>query len=241
VADLFFAPTSGSVDNLRSEGIADENIFLTGNTVIDAVRHAAGEADRLVRRGTREWAENQDRFVLVTLHRRESFGDDMRHILEGIQQFLDRNSEVGLIFPVHPNPNVRAMVHEMLGTRQNAHLTEPLPYFDLVYLLLRCATVLTDSGGIQEEAPALGKHVLVARKVTERPEGVEAAVARLVGSDTALILSSLEEACASGRRPSVSIPKIDTPYGDGMAGKRISDIVSHRLLGRPRETVDWNS
>jgi UDP-N-acetylglucosamine 2-epimerase (non-hydrolysing) len=239
VAQLFFAPTSRSVENLRAEGIASENIFLTGNTVVDAVRHAAGEADRLVRRGTREWADQQGRFVLVTLHRRESFGEDMRHILEGIQQFLDRNPEVGLIFPVHPNPNVRAMVHEMLGSRQNARLTEPLPYFDLVYLLQRCNTVLTDSGGIQEEAPALGKHVLVARKVTERPEGVEAGAATLVGADTGLILSALEEACAAGRQPSVSISKHDTPYGDGLAGRRISDIVSHRLLGRPRDTADW--
>jgi len=238
VADLYFAPTSGSVENLRSEGIEDRTVFLTGNTVIDAVRHAASEADGLVRSATREWAEKQDRFVLVTLHRRESFGADMRHILEGVQQFLERNADVGLIVPVHPNPNVRAMVHEMLGSEQNAFLTDPLPYFDLVFLMLRCTAILTDSGGIQEEGPALGKKVLVARQVTERPEGVEAGVAKLVGSDTDLILASLEEAC-DGADPEATLPERDTPYGDGLAGERIADIVSSQLLNRRRATTDW--
>lgn len=238
IADLFFAPTNRSAANLRAEGIEDDEIFLTGNTAIDAVRHAASESDRLVRPATREWAENQDRFVLATLHRRESFGEDMRHILEGVQRFLDRNPGIGLIFPVHPNPNIRAMVFGMLGSRQNAFLTDPLPYFDLVFLLERCNTILTDSGGIQEEGPALGKKVLVARKVTERPEGVDAGVARLVGSDTELILACLEESCAGGEQATGPIRQ-DTPYGDGRAGERIADIVSNRLLRKPRETTDW--
>ena len=238
LADLYFAPTSRSVANLRAEGIADEAIFLTGNTVVDAVRSAAVEADRLARVATREWAEGHDRFVLVTLHRRESFGEDMHHILKGIQQFLKRNPEIGLVFPVHPNPNVRDMVYATLASSENALLTDPLPYFDLVYLMRRCTTILTDSGGIQEEGPALGKHVLVARKVTERPEGVEAGAAKLVGSDTSLILASLEEACA-GVRPEVTPLRQDTPYGDGLAGERIADIVSHRLLTEPRKTADW--
>lgn len=238
VAELFFAPTAVSVDNLQSEGIAGECVFLTGNTAVDAVRRAAAEAGELVRPETREWSDNQDRFVLATLHRRESFGEDMRRILKGLQRFLDRNPEVGLILPVHPNPNIRTMVQDMLGTRQNAFLTDPLPYFDLVYLLERCTTVLTDSGGIQEEGPALRKHVLVARKVTERPEGVQAGVAKLVGSDTELILASLEQACAETRSGDAP-PGQDTPYGDGLAGERIADIVVSRLLNRPRSTTDW--
>ena len=238
VAELFFSPTAVSVANLQSEGIARECIFLTGNTAVDAVRHAAAGANQLVRPETREWVDDQSRFVLATLHRRESFGEDMRRILEGLQRFLDRNPEAGLILPVHPNPNVRTMVHDMLGARPNAFLTNPLPYFDLVYLLERCTTVLTDSGGIQEEGPALGKHVLVARKVTERPEGVEAGVAKLVGSDTELILASLEQALA-GTESGRFLPGRDTPYGDGLAGKRIADIVVSRLLKTPRSTTDW--
>ena len=238
IADMFFAPTSRSAANLRAEGISDDRIFITGNTAVDAVRLAALKSDQSVRVSTREWAESQNRFVLVTLHRRESFGEEMRNIIRGVQQFLERNPDVGLILPVHPNPNVFSMVQEMLGEYDNALLTDSLPYFDLVYLLKRSAAVLTDSGGIQEEAPALGRQVLVARKVTERPEGVEAGVARLVGSDTGLILRCLEEACAQKASTEAQSGK-DTPYGDGLAGARIADIVSHRLLATPRETDDW--
>lgn len=240
IADLYFAPTKRSAANLRAEGIEDAMIFVTGNTAIDGVRHAAVESNRLVRPAIRDWVETHDRFVLVTLHRRESFGEDMKHILRGIQHFLDRNPDIGLIFPVHPNPNVRAMVFEMLESRQNAFLTDPLPYFDLVFVLERCRTILTDSGGIQEEGPALGKNVLVARKVTERPEGIVAGVARLVGSDTELILSCLEESCAAGQQVRGPLRQ-DTPYGDGRAGERIADIVLSRLLSRPRVTSDWTT
>jgi UDP-N-acetylglucosamine 2-epimerase (non-hydrolysing) len=238
LADLHFAPTSTAAANLRAEGIDDASIFITGNTVVDAVRRASSVAGGYTTQLIRRWAESVPQFVVVTLHRRESFGDDLRNIVEAVAKFARANPQVYFIFPVHPNPNVRQPVKAVLEGLKNVKLVDPVGYFDMVYLLERCTVVLTDSGGIQEEAPALGKRVLVARSVTERPEGVDAGVAQLVGSNKEAIITGLEEATRGSTGVHLETT-VDTPYGDGLAGERIADIVLSHLVGLERRTVDW--
>src|SRR5437870_2687959 len=257
VADLHFAATPRAAANLRAEGVDPARIFVTGNTVIDAVQHAANLGEREASSHVRAWTRTGGPYVVTTLHRRESFGADLQRIVSGLAAFAQAHPEVRTIFPVHPNPNVRGPVTRLLAglpnvypnpnvrgpvTRllaglPNVQLVDPLPYFDIVYLLAHCTTILTDSGGIQEEATALRKRVLVARRVTERPEGVDAGVARLVGADGDEIAKALhQELVGAVEYASAEVP---CPYGDGKAGDRIADIVAHRICGSPRTTVDW--
>lgn len=237
LADIHFAPTRRSAANLRAEGISTKGLYVTGNTSIDAARRAAEMSDARSSADIREWA-SRGPFVLVTLHRRESFGDDMRAIMTAIADFAHLQPSARFIFPVHPNPNLREPVRAILSGTPSVLLCNPLPYFDMMYLLRQCQVVLSDSGGLQEEAPALGKRILVARGVTERPEGVESGVALLVGADRERILRELERAFGEERVPTFDVSP-DTPYGDGVAGGRIADIVAHKLLGRARVTKDW--
>jgi UDP-N-acetylglucosamine 2-epimerase (non-hydrolysing) len=237
LADLHFAPTEHAVRNLRTERITPTSIFLTGNTAIDAVRHAALVAQREVSVPIRQWVESSGQYVVMTLHRRESFGEDMHQIMAGVAGFAKKHPRVRFIYPVHPNPNLREPIKSILSGFLNITLCDPVGYLDMIYLLKHSAAVLTDSGGIQEEAPALGKRVLVARRVTERPEGVTAGVATLVGTDPQQIVASLEREVYGTRN--VALHTADTPYGDGKAGTRIADIVLNYLTGSPRETTDW--
>ena len=237
VADLHFAATPRAAANLHAEGVDAATIFVTGNTVIDAVQHAAGLGEREASAGVRAWVRAGGPYVVTTVHRRESFGADLQRIVSGLAAFARAHPEVRTILPVHPNPNVRGPVTRFLAGLPNVRLVDPLPYFDMVYLLAHCTTILTDSGGIQEEAPALGKRVLVARRVTERPEGIDAGVARLVGADADEIAEALhEELLWAEQHRSAGLP---CPYGDGNAGERIADIVTHRVCGSPRITGDW--
>jgi UDP-N-acetylglucosamine 2-epimerase (non-hydrolysing) len=237
VADLHFAATPRAAANLRAEGVDPATIFVTGNTVIDAVQHAADLGEREASSYVRDWARTGGPYVVTTLHRRESFGADLQRIVSGLAAFARAHPDVRTILPVHPNPNVRGPVTRLLAGLRNVRLVDPLPYFDMVYLLAHCTTILTDSGGIQEEATALGKRVLVARRVTERPEGVEAGLARLVGADEVAIAQALhEELVGANEDASAEGP---CPYGDGKAGDRIADIVGHHVCGSPRTTVDW--
>lgn len=249
VADLHFAPTERAAANLRREGIDSASIHVTGNTAVDAVRAAASRASSRASPELRNWVERHTGgLVLLTLHRRESFGEGMQRILRAVAAYAEERPDLRILYPVHPNPNVLRPVRDILGEVPNVSLREPVGYFDMVYLLTRAAVVLTDSGGIQEEAPALGREVLVARTVTERPEGVEAGVARLVGTDPDRILAELRRATqrdAAGRaskesRGSAVTAVGDTPYGDGRAGERIADILVHALTRRGRRTQDWN-
>lgn len=236
-ADLHFAATPRAAANLRAEGVGPATIFVTGNTVIDAVQHAADLGEREVSSHVRAWALAGGPYVVATLHRRESFGADLRGIVSGLATFARAHPDVRTILPLHPNPNVRGPVTRVLAGIPNVRLVDPLPYFDMVYLLVHCAAILTDSGGIQEEAPALGKRVLVARRVTERPEGVDAGVARLVGADADEIAKALDEETIWAEE--YGFAGVPCPYGDGKAGDRIADIVVHRICGSPRTTVDW--
>ncbi|WP_374472181.1 non-hydrolyzing UDP-N-acetylglucosamine 2-epimerase [Phenylobacterium sp.] len=230
VSDLLFAPTAGAAANLAGEAL-EGRILLTGNTVIDALHAACSrlEADAELRAavdaGLPKIAPGQ-RVVLVTGHRRENFGDGMANICAALRG-LSRMDRVQIVYPVHLNPNVQAPVLQALGGRPNVHLIPPQDYLPFLRLMQRADVVLTDSGGVQEEAPALGKPVLVMRDTTERPEALAGGSVSLVGADAERILSGvlgvLERLDAGGARP-----RPVSPYGDGRAAQRIVDAVIGR-------------
>jgi UDP-N-acetylglucosamine 2-epimerase (non-hydrolysing) len=223
VASLHFAPTPGARANLLAEGIADSRISVTGNTSIDALTWMLKQGPALP--SPLAPAEGE-RWVLVTMHRRESFGDPLERMCEALLTLSDRAApDVRFAVTVHPNPNVAGPLRLLLSSRSNILLIDPLNYPQSVALLSRCHFVMTDSGGLQEEAPALGKPVLVLRDVTERPEGIEAGVARLVGRDPARIveaaLTLLEDDAAYAAMVGTA-----SPYGDGRAAERIVQALS---------------
>lgn len=238
VTDVYLAPTPRARENLLRESVPAEAIHVTGNTVVDAVQaiaQAAGPAESAQLRGL---LERGGRLALVTVHRREAFGEPIRAIFRAIARLAEAYPDVRFLYPVHPNPNVRGPAREALAGHANVHLLEPLVYPDLIRALRTSELVLTDSGGIQEEAPSFGVPVLVLREVTERPEAVEAGVARLVGTGEARIFAEADRLLGdAGERRAMS--GVTNPYGDGRAGERIADILLHRLRGFPRETVDW--
>jgi UDP-N-acetylglucosamine 2-epimerase (non-hydrolysing) len=230
VSDLLFAPTERSRANLAGERL-NGRIFVTGNTVIDALQETAARigSDAALRLRLAEGLPNLDvgqRMLLVTGHRRESFGEGFEAICEALRT-LARRDDIAIVYPVHLNPNVRDVVHARLGGLANVKLIEPLDYGRFVYLMSRAHVVLTDSGGIQEEAPALGKPVLVMRDVTERPEAVEAGTVQLVGTDTKRIVAAVDRLYDSDERWRSFAHKAN-PFGDGRASERIVDA----LLGR---------
>jgi UDP-N-acetylglucosamine 2-epimerase (non-hydrolysing) len=236
IADYHFAPTPRAAAALRAEGLPEDCVHVTGNTVVDALR-AAAELDRPVTNPALRAALNADgaRLVLLTAHRRESFGEPLREIFRAVRELADLLESVRIVYPVHPNPNVVEPAREILSDHPRIALTEPLDYFDLVTALRRARLILTDSGGIQEEAPTFGTPVLVLRRVTERPEGVEAGIAELVGTDRLRILRRSLDVLARNP-PREGRPN---PYGDGRAGERIADILVASLCGERRRTQDW--
>jgi UDP-N-acetylglucosamine 2-epimerase len=231
--DHHFAPTQRARANLLAENIAPSSIHLTGNTVVDAVQRIAARPHEPADPVLREVLGRGGRLVLVTAHRRESFGAPLREAFAALRELADTVDDVTLVYPVHPNPNVRGPAEELLTGHPRVRLTAPLDYFDLVLALRRAALIITDSGGIQVEAPCFGTPVLVLREVTERPEAVEAGVAELVGTDRRRIVTAALARLAAGRGAAGT-----NPYGDGRAGERIADIVIHELTGAPRITSD---
>jgi UDP-N-acetylglucosamine 2-epimerase (non-hydrolysing) len=236
LARLHFAPTEQARQNLLREGVSDQAIFVTGNTVVDALHQIRDRIEqqrslklRLARRYP--FLSDDSKMILVTGHRRENFGDGLKQICEAIKRLAKRD-DVQIVYPVHPNPMVRDPVHRLLKGKSNIFLVEPLDYPDFVYLMTRCYFVLTDSGGVQEEAPCMGRPVLVMREKTERPEGLRAGVTRLVGTDADLIVRESERLLSS---PQVyqSMCKAPTLYGSGDASALIvRGIVEH--LSRAR-------
>ncbi|RYZ11862.1 MAG: UDP-N-acetylglucosamine 2-epimerase (non-hydrolyzing), partial [Comamonadaceae bacterium] len=222
--------TSQSRANLLREGVAEADIHVTGNTVIDALllvkqRLASDAALQRTLADGFPFLRADARLVLITGHRRENFGDGFERICAAIAQLAGQFPDVDFLYPVHLNPNVRDPVNRILQGRANVHLIEPQDYLPFVYLMNRSHVILTDSGGIQEEAPSLGKPVLVMRDTTERPEAVEAGTVRLVGTDPAAIVeavSTLLDDRAAYERMSFA----HNPYGDGKACQRIVDAVS---------------
>lgn len=231
LADYHFAPTARAKDALLNEGVSDSDIFVTGNTVIDALlwmRKQVRESRPLLPKGLAEVVEERQ-VVLVTGHRRESFGKGFESICHAIREVADSFSDVMFVYPVHLNPNVRDPVNRILGNHQSIRLIEPLGYASFVWLMDLATIVLTDSGGVQEEAPSLGKPVLVMRETTERPEGITAGNARLVGVNKEKIVAALKELLRSPEARN-SMSKKSNPYGDGKAAKRIVDILAGKIL-----------
>ncbi|MNM51510.1 UDP-N-acetylglucosamine 2-epimerase [compost metagenome] len=228
IAALHFAPTSNSRDNLLKEGIAGANIHTTGNTVIDALLEVVRklESPELKAQFEKqfEFLDQNRRMVLVTGHRRENFGDGFERICQALVQTARDFPDVDVVYPVHLNPNVREPVNRLLAGVDNIHLIEPLDYLPFVYLMSRSYLILTDSGGIQEEAPALGKPVLVMRDTTERPEAVEAGTVKLVGTDVGSISEHLTK-LLSDEETYRAMSFAHNPYGDGKACARILDAL----------------
>jgi UDP-N-acetylglucosamine 2-epimerase (non-hydrolysing) len=229
LASLHFAPTRRSSENLVAERIDPSRIHVTGNTVIDAllavvdkIRQQPQLAAELSARFP--FLDASKRLVLVTGHRRENFGDGFEQICRALAILADRG-DVQIVYPVHLNPNVQEPVKRILAARKGVVLIEPLDYLPFVYLMSRAYLILTDSGGVQEEAPSLGKPVLVMRETTERPEAVEAGTVRLVGADSMRIVAEadrlLDDADAYA-----AMARAHNPYGDGMAASRIAELVS---------------
>ena len=216
MASLHFAPTQGSADNLHKEGLID-GVHVTGNTVIDALLWAAERVD-----ATPFVPRNGKRLVLVTAHRRENFGEPFASVCAALHDIADR-PDVQILYPVHPNPNVKDVAHRVLGQHPAIQLVEPLDYPQMVAALRACDLILTDSGGVQEEAPSLGKPVLVLRTTTERPEGVTAGAARLVGTDRGTIVAAANE-LLDDAAAYAAMAKVENPYGDGRAAHRIAQL-----------------
>ncbi len=236
ITDFHFAPTEGARDNLLREGTSAETVFVTGNTVVDALHTIAHSEHRVTSAALRDAIASGKRLVLVTAHRRESFGAPIREAFGALREIADLYPDTVLLYPVHPNPNVRQPADEMLGGHDRIVLTTPLDYFDLVHALRHATLAITDSGGIQEEAPSFGTPTLVLREVTERPEGVTAGVTTLVGTDRTRILDGA--AAVLGATGARTRGETYNPYGDGHAATRIADILAHALAGAPRSTTE---
>ena len=219
VTDYHFCPTPGSAENLKAEGVPRSRLYVTGNTVIDSLFWALDSARRL----PPAVPSVRCRRIVVTLHRRESHGDAMRRICTTIRSLAARG-DTEVVFPVHPNPAVRAVVARVLGGVEGVHLCQPLDYLSFVQLLDSADLVLTDSGGIQEEAPSLGKPVLVLRETTERPEAIAAGVARLVGTNPEVVYAAASE-LLDDERAYARMAHPENPFGDGHAAGRITEVL----------------
>ena len=231
IASLHFAPTETSAAALRAENVDPSRVHVTGNTVIDALHWVSAKiaAEPALASGLIELEARfaGKRIIGVTSHRRENFGGGLEAIAEAIRQ-IARRDDVALIFPVHPNPNVRKVMDAALGGLANVALIEPLGYTDFARLLGLAEIMLTDSGGVQEEAPALGKPVLVMRETTERPEGVAAGTAKLVGTDTANIVTEVFT-LLDDKAAYEAMARAHNPFGDGQAARRIVELLGHEI------------
>lgn len=223
IAEFHFAATAKNRENILAENIADENIFVTGNTIVDALNfileheNPSGEIENLIRK------TNGLKRILLTTHRRESFGEKMSGNLKVLREFVEKHSDTCLIFPVHPNPNVRKITEETLNNNERVFLLKPLEYADFVNLMENAWMIVSDSGGVQEEAPSLGIPVLVLRENTERVEAIESGVAKLVGEYS---LEKLLETNYNDESWIKSVKEIENPFGDGKSAKRIVEILS---------------
>ena len=220
VAKYNFAPTELSKQNLLNEGKNPESIYITGNTAIDALKTTVKEdytSEHL------EWAKGS-RLIMITAHRRENLGEPMHHMFRAIRRIIDEHPDVKAIYPIHMNPVVRQAAEEELGGCENIRIIEPLDVLDFHNYLARSYLILTDSGGIQEEAPSLGKPVLVMRDTTERPEGIAAGTLKLVGTNEDIIYRNFKD-LLENQSSYDAMSKASNPYGDGFACKRIADIL----------------
>lgn len=220
IAKYHFAPTENAKNNLLKEGKKEENIYVTGNTAIDALKTTVKENynNELL-----EWAKDS-RLIVLTAHRRENLGQPLEHIFKAIRRIVDEYDDIKVVYPVHKNPIVRETARRILEDEEKIKLVEPLEVIDFHNLLARAYVIMTDSGGIQEEAPSLGKPVLVMRETTERPEGIKAGTLKLVGTDEEKIYNNLK-ILLDNKEEYEKMSKASNPYGDGFACKRIADVL----------------
>ena len=232
MANYHFAPTAQSQQNLLTEGKDKNNIFVTGNTVIDALMYVVHRIDNQPELKQKIRAkisaqyplETQRKVILVTGHRRENFGQGFINICEGLKQIALNNPEIDIVYPVHLNPNVQRPVNAILSNIENVYLIDPLQYEEFIYLMSQAYFIITDSGGIQEEAPSLGKPVLVMRDTTERPEAIAAGTVKLVGRDKETLVKEAEKLIHDKSEYEI-MSRAHNPYGDGKACERIVHLI----------------
>lgn len=224
LTDMHFAPTATASNNLRQENIKEEEIFVTGNTVIDALLATVNEKFEFSNEVLRKIDYKNRKVVLVTTHRRENLGEPMRHVYQALRDLVNEFEDIEIVFPVHKNPKVREVVESELGGLARVNLIDPLDYEPFANLLARSYLVLTDSGGIQEEAPALGKPVLVLRDTTERPEAIDAGTVKLIGTDKMKIYNEAK-LLLSNKKEYERMANACNPYGDGQAARRIVEAI----------------
>ena len=224
ISEFNFAPTELSKQNLLKEGKKEDKIFVTGNTAIDALKTTVRED---YTHSDLEWASDS-RLIMITAHRRENLGEPMKHMFRAIRRVMDEHPDVKAIYPIHMNPAVREIADSILGDDERIRIIEPLEVLDFHNFLNRSYMILTDSGGIQEEAPSLGKPVLVMRDTTERPEGIAAGTLKLVGTEEETIYQNFKN-LLEDEEEYEKMSKASNPYGDGFACKRIADILEERL------------
>lgn len=221
VSSYHFAPTDTSVDNLKKSAISHEHIYKTGNTVIDALLHTVenNKADL-----SYIGLNPELKTILLTSHRRENFGEPIRNICRAVIELVEKNKDIQVVYPVHLNPNIQEPVHELLGGKERIHLIEPMDYAPFCTLMKDSYLIMTDSGGVQEEAPSLGKPVLVLRTTTERPEAVQYGTVKLAGTDTQNIVNEVQTLLDNEEEYKKMSAAVN-PYGDGLASRRIADII----------------
>ncbi|MDZ5000288.1 UDP-N-acetylglucosamine 2-epimerase (non-hydrolyzing), partial [Clostridium perfringens] len=223
LADLHFAPTKGSKANLLREGVNERDIYITGNTVIDAMLHTVKEEYIFENDILNTIDFENKKVIMITAHRRENWGQGIENICDALSKIVEENKDVELVYLVHLNPVVKDVVNRKLGDKERVHLLSPLDTKETHNLMNKCFMVMTDSGGLQEEAPHLGKPVLVLRDVTERPEAVEYGTVKLVGTDIEKIITEANN-LINNKDEYTKMSKAANPYGDGLASKRIANI-----------------
>ncbi len=233
MTDMFFAPTSLSKENLLKENIPEEKIYVTGNTAIDAMASTIKED---YHHPDLDWVKDNERLILLTAHRRENLGEPMRHIFKAIRRIVDEFPDVKVLYPIHLNPKVREVAHEIFDGCDRVRLIEPLDVLDFHNFINKCYMIMTDSGGVQEEAPSLGKPVLVLRDTTERPEGIKAGTLKLAGTDEETIYTYAQE-LLSFRAAYEKMSKASNPYGDGHASERIVDAIIERYKYKDKNPI----
>ena len=228
MTDMYFAPTNLSKQNLLDENIDESKIYVTGNTAIDAMATTVKED---YTHKELEWVKENERLILVTAHRRENLGDPMRHIFKAIRKIVDEFEDVKVLYPIHLNPKVREVAHEIFDGCNRVRLIEPLEVFDFHNFINKSYIIMSDSGGVQEEAPSLGKPVLVLRDTTERPEGIDAGTLKLVGTDEKNIYKEAK-ILLTDKEEYERMSKASNPYGDGHASERIVDAIIEKYTSK---------
>ena len=223
MTDMYFAPTEVSKNNLLIQGINEEKIYITGNTAIDAMKYTVNDN---YYNEIFDWV-SEDKLILLTAHRRENLGEPMRNIFKAIKRILEEYSDIKVIYPIHLNPKVREVANEIFGGIERIKIIEPLGVFDFHNFIKKSYLILTDSGGIQEEAPSLGKPVLVLRDTTERPEGISAGTLKLIGTDEKKVYKEIKK-LLDDKSEYEKMSKANNPYGDGFASKKIVDEIINK-------------